>query len=139
MIGRMNRRELLLGLIIVPALKSRQPRPLAPPAFPWAVDRTGDIARRAVMPLRSENEIPPVIDLTPLHLALDSYMYDTDNPRRIALVRRHLALVRAATADETLPFPWREMHEFTTILLTASKVASRDGLKGKEPLPSLQA
>jgi hypothetical protein len=121
MIGRMNRRELLLGLIIVPGLKSRQPRPLTPPAFPWAVDRTGYITRRAVMPLRSENEMPPVIDLTPLHLALHSYMSDSGNPRRIALVRRHLALVRAATADEALPFPWREMHEFTTILLNAEQ------------------
>jgi hypothetical protein len=46
-------------------------------------------------------------------------MSDSGNPRRMALVRRHLALVRAATADGAPPFAWREMHEFTTMLLTA--------------------
>jgi hypothetical protein len=57
----------------------------------------------------------------PLHVALDSYLSDPENPRRIALVRHHLALVHAATADDALPFPWREMHYGCTLLLKAAK------------------
>ena len=83
------------------------------------MDHTGYIARQAVTRLRSENELPPVIDLKPLHLALDSYMSGPDDPRRIEHARHHLALVQAATADDALPFAWREMHEFATILLKA--------------------
>jgi len=113
----MNRRE-LLALVIAPALKS--PRPLMPAEFPWALDRTGYIARRAVTRLRCESG-KPVIDLTPLHLALEAYMSDPDNPRRIEHARHHLAIMRAATASPALPFAWQEMHEFTTILLTASE------------------
>jgi hypothetical protein len=93
----------------------------SPHAFPWAVDSAAHIQRRRVSATRPENVPPPVIDLAPLHVALDSYMDEPDNPERIALVRHHLALVQAATADETLPFPWREMHYGCTLLLNADK------------------
>jgi hypothetical protein len=117
MIG-MNRRQVLLAVIIAPALKSRT-MPLTPDAFPWAVDRSGYITRRVVTRLRSENET--VINLTPLHLALDSYMCRPDDPRRIAHVRHHLAIVHAATANEALPFAWREMHYACVLLLNADQ------------------
>ena len=61
------------------------------------------------------------VTLTPLHLALDAYMANPGNLQRIAHVRHHLTLVHAATAHEALTFSWREMHEFTTILLNADQ------------------
>jgi hypothetical protein len=61
----------------------------------------------------------PLIDLTPLHLALDSYMLLPDDPQRLALARHYLTLVHAATADAQMP--WWEIHDFATILLDAEQ------------------
>ena len=57
----------------------------------------------------------------PLHIALGSYLCQPENPKSIALVRHHLAIVQAATADDALPFAWHEMHDFATILLKADQ------------------
>jgi hypothetical protein len=88
----------------------------SPKYFPWAVDRAANLARRKVPELGEPLELP--IDLTPLHLALDSYMLQP-NPQRLALARHHLAVVQAATAD--IHMPWWEIHEFATILLDAEE------------------
>ena len=93
------------------------PQLIGPKTFPWAVDRAAHVARRKVPELGETTE--PLIDLTPLHLALDSYMLLPDDPQCLARVRHHLALVQAATADAQMP--WREMHEFATILLDAEQ------------------
>jgi len=86
----------------------------SPKYFPWAVDRAAHLARRKVTELGEITE--PLIDLTPLHLALDSYMLQPD-PQRLARVRDHLAVVQGATADTQMP--WWEIHVFATILLDA--------------------
>jgi len=91
----------------------------SPKYFPWAVDRAAHLARRKV-PEPGETA-DPLIDLTPLHLALDSYLLQPDDPLRLARVRHYLATVHAATADASLPFACREMHEFATILLGAEE------------------
>src|ERR1700679_3295777 len=90
-----------------------------PTPFPWAIDREAFIWRRIVPKPRSDEALEAVIDLTPLHLAVSAYLSERENTTRIEDVRHHLAVVLAATAGDTLPFAWREMHEFTTILLDA--------------------
>jgi hypothetical protein len=87
-----------------------------PRTFPWAVDRAARLMRRTVPEPGETAE--PLIDLTPLHLTLDSYMLKPD-PQRIAHVRDHLAIVQAATAD--IHMPWWEIHDFATILLDVEK------------------
>jgi hypothetical protein len=88
-----------------------------PKTFPWAVDRAAHLTRRKVPELGETTE--PLIDLTPLHLALDSYMLQPDDPQRLAHVRHYLTLVHAATADAQMP--WWEIHDFATILLDAEQ------------------
>jgi len=99
-------------------LASRQLVISGPKTFPWAVDRTAHLARRKPEPGETAE---PLIDLTPLHLALDSYILQPGDSQRLALVRHHLAIVHAATADDSLPFACREIHEFATILLEAEE------------------
>jgi hypothetical protein len=91
----------------------------SPKYFPWAVDRAAHLIRRTVPEPGEITE--PLIDLTPLHLALNSYMLQPDDPQRLARVRHHLSVVQAATADASLPFACREMHEFAMILLNAEE------------------
>jgi hypothetical protein len=114
----MTRRHLIF--LFACAAKAQRPS-LSPATFPWAVDREGVIRRRIVPKPRSDGAIEPAIDLMPLHLALGSYLYQPENPMSIAAVRHHLALVQAATADETHAPPWREIHEFATILRNADQ------------------
>ena len=121
MIGRMNRREVLLALSCVWSARTHAASPLSPAAFPWAVDRTGHISRRIVSKPQSNDITEPAIDLMPLHLALNTYMSAPDDARRIVWVRYHLAIVQAATANTALPFPWREIHYACVLLLGADQ------------------
>ena len=112
----LTRRNLILSLACLPKGRPRT-SPLTLHTFPWAVDRAAHIGRRTIFPTRRVSS--PLMDLTPLHLALDSYFSRPDDPRRVARARRHLACVKEMTAGESLPFEWREMHDFATILLDA--------------------
>lgn len=49
------------------------------------------------------------------------YASHPDGMGRKRLVRHHLKLVRAATADASLPFAWREMHYGCNLLLNAPR------------------
>ncbi len=109
----MTRRQILLA-----TFSFRRPMGFTPATFPWAVDGEGSIGRRTVVhPILPE---PHLVDLTPLHFALESYMSRPDDPVRIARVKHHLRLVQSATSGP-LPYPWREMNCGCRILLNAPK------------------
>jgi hypothetical protein len=92
---------------------------LPPYTFPFCVDRTAHLGRRRwVPPVRPEDQHEQSIDLNPFRLALDAYISEPSN-ERMAQARYHATLVHQATADTTLPFTWREMHYFATILMEA--------------------
>ena len=89
--------------------------------FPWAFDRSGCIGRRAVPELPCQDTAPLAVDLGPLHRALDMYASHSESMERRKLVQHHLMLVRAATADASLPFAWREIHYGCNLLLNAPR------------------
>jgi hypothetical protein len=92
---------------------------LPPYAFPFCVDRTAHLGRRSgVPPVRDQDNHEQFVDLNPFRLALDAYLSDP-NEERMAQARYQATLVHQATADTTLPFTWREMHAFSTILMEA--------------------
>ena len=109
----MTRRDLLAAVPAALAFTS----PMPPEAFPWAVDREAHLARRTVTQ-RATNQAS-VINLRPLHRALVAFMRRPGDPQLVANARHNLALVHAATGASGLPFAWREMREFCSVLLAA--------------------
>lgn len=90
---------------------------MLPEAFPWAVDREAHLARRTVTP--RANMLASAIDLRPLHLALGAFMRNPRDSQLVTNARHHVALVHSATGAPCLPFAWRGMREFCSILLAA--------------------
>ena len=87
----MTRRELLEA---VPAALLSNPS-MPPEAFPWAVDREAHLSRRTVTPRASMHT--SIINLCPLHRALDAFTRRPGDSQLVNNARHHAALVHAAT------------------------------------------
>lgn len=122
--GRLNtraatRRELLLALACGASVGHWTEQALSPKTFPWAVDKTAHLARRRVFSGGSEPSDYRGVLLHRLHMALDAWWRAPDS--NVIRVRQHLLAVKSATQAPGTPADWREVHDFTAILLNAAE------------------